>query len=526
MRKIFLPATAALLSLAATAFGAEFQPLGALGIGGAGVARTTNAMAGYWNPAGLAFNERDFSMPIEVSVGLRVSKGLADNVDKVSKFTDKDPITGTSAFDNLKTIGVGTNLTALGDVVSLLSVLKDIETQKGTVSLQANTVIAMQIKHFAFGAYGSMEGYARPDIDTTNVLPGATSGNATPIDKAGFAAAAAGSQPSSAFFTDLTVRNNLSSAFTAAGFTQVEADNILNNLDARLAATSGGGTIPAISQSQAADTIINTLIPALNANGSTASIDNNRTAVILKSLAYVEYPISFGYPISLGRFGKLGVGASVKPIMGRVYSTQLLLIKNGNNVDSSNITDNLTKNYKESTAVTFDLGAFYKYGDWLNVGVVGKNLTSPKFDAPPLKDQNGLLVTTDAKGNPISPADQVTLKPQVRAGISLDPLSWLTIAADLDITNNETVLSSLDYKSRNLGGGIELHPFTWLKLRAGMYKNLSNNDVGPVATGGITFGTKWVNMDLDGAYGLETAKFKDSNYPKEARVQAALNVQF
>jgi len=523
MRKIFVPVTAALLSLAGTAFAAEFQPMGALGIGGAGVARTTNAMAGYWNPAGLAFNEHAFSMPISVGVGLRVSKGLADNVDKVSKFTEGDP----SVFDNLKTIGTGQDATALGDVVSLLAVLKDVETQKGTVSLQGNAVVAMQIKHFGFGAFGTMEGFAKPDIDTTNVLPSAVDGSTTPIDKAEFADAAAGSAPSNAFFTDPTVRTDLTSALIGAGFSGPQANDILNNIDARLATSSAGGSnIPAITQAQAADVILNTLIPALSAQvGDTQSIDNNRTAVVLKTIAYVEFPISYGHPISLGRFGQLGIGASVKPIIGRVYSSELLLVAD-NSVDSGNITSNMTKNYKQSTNVTVDLGAFYKYGSWLNVGLVAKNLTSPKFSAPELKDQRGNLVTLDAKGNPVAAAEKVTLKPQVRMGVALDPLSWLTIAADLDLTNNETVLSSADYKSRNLGGGIELHPLTWFKLRAGMYKNLSNSDVGPVATAGLTFGTKWVNFDLDGAYGLESAQYKEKSYPKEARVQTTLNIQF
>jgi hypothetical protein len=528
MKKVLLPVAAALLSLAGTAFAAEFQPMGALGIGGAGVARTTNAMAGYWNPAGLAFNEKAFSIPLEVSVGLRVSKGLADNVDKISKFTEKGPNGEPSTFDNLKTIGTGPNPTALGDVVSLLSILKDIETQKGTVSMNGNAVVAVQIKHFSFGAFGNMEGFAKPDIDTVNVLPSTTSGSATPVNTTDIATAAAGSAPSSEFFTDPTVRSTISTALLDAGFTALQATDVLNNIDARLAATSGGGTginIPAVSQAQAADAILNTLIPALTATG-TASIDNNRTAVVTKSLAYIEFPISYGHPINLGRFGKLGIGASIKPIMGRVYSSELTLIKNGSTVDSDNITDNLTKNFKESTAVTFDLGAFYKYSDWLNVGLVAKNLTSPKFDSPELKDQHGNLVTTDAKGNPINAAEKVTLKPQVRAGVSLEPLSWLTVAADLDLTENETVLSGLGYKSRTLGGGLELHPLTWFKVRGGMYKNLSNNDIGPVATAGLTFGTKWVNLDLDGAYGLETARYKEKSYPKEARVQLALNIQF
>ena len=525
MKRIIIPVTATLLSLAASAFGAEFQPNGALGIGGAGVARSCNAMAGYWNPAGLAFNEREFSMPISVAGGLRVSKGLADNVDKLSKFTEEDPVTGQSAFDNLTNIDTAQfNPEALRDVVSLLAVIKDIETEKGTISLGGSAVVAMQYKHFGFGAFGNIEGYARPDVDMANVLPNTDGGPAlTASEFADLAAPAGTTLPFPAefqFFTDAGTRGTMYDALRGNGLDDRQANNIIISLDAQFAAAGGSSSAP--TQSQAADIIANTLAPALNGGGS---IDDNRTSVILKSLAYVEFPISYGHPISLGRFGRLGIGASIKPITGRVYSSALLLVED-ESIDSSTITDSLTDNFKESTTVTVDLGAFYKYSNWLNVGIVAKNLTSPKFDAPELKDQDGNLVTVDAKGNPIKAAEKVTLKPQVRLGVALDPWSWLTIAADLDLTDNETVLDSSDYKSRNLGGGIELHPATWFKLRAGMYKNLSNDDVGPVATGGLTFGTKWVNLDLDGAYGLESTKYDEKTYPKELRVQTALNIQF
>jgi hypothetical protein len=47
-----------------------------------------------------------------------------------------------------------------------------------------------------------------------------------------------------------------------------------------------------------------------------------------------------------------------------------------------------------------------------------------------------------------------------------------------------------------------------------------------VGTTGLTIGTKSVNLDLDAAASPETGKYKEHNYPKEARVQASLNVQF
>lgn len=510
MKKItMIPAAAALFTLAGTAFAAEFQPFGALGIGGAGVARTTGAMAGYWNPAGLAFNEKAVSVPVAVSAGLRVSRGLAENVDRLAEFTEGDP----SALDNLKNINTAAvDSQALGDIVSLLSVIKDIDTEKGTVSLGGNAVVAVQVKHFSFGAFGTIEGFAKPEADTVNVLPSAAGGT-TPVTRTEFANLAGVPGDSNLFFTDAALRGEIIGSLTGNGFTPVEADNIVDALDAEFA---GGSTL---TQQQAADVLMNTISPAFTSGGS---IDDNETSVLVKSLLYVEFPISYGHPIDLGKYGKLGIGMSLKPIRGRVYASQLNLVED-DSVDSGSITDNLDRNYTESNSITFDLGAFYKYKSW-NVGLVGKNLTSPKFDAPELKDQNGQFVL-DGSGNRIR-TDKVTLKPQVRLGVAVDALSWLTVAADLDLTENETVLSSLDYKSRHLGGGIEAHPVSWFKVRAGMYKNLSNGDVGPVATGGLTLGTKWVNFDLDLAYSLETAKYKNDDYPKEARAQAALNIQF
>jgi hypothetical protein len=112
----------------------------------------------------------------------------------------------------------------------------------------------------------------------------------------------------------------------------------------------------------------------------------------------------------------------------------------------------------------------------------------------------------------------------IRAGVSIDPLSWLTIAADWDLTKNETVL--IDQKSQVLGGGIELHPLTWFKVRCGAYENLADTESGIVPTAGLTVGTKWVNLDIDGAMALKKEKFKDTDYPKEARVQLNFNVLF
>ncbi|OGU12808.1 MAG: hypothetical protein A2075_05480 [Geobacteraceae bacterium GWC2_58_44] len=536
MKKMLLPVTAALISLAGSAFAAEFQPMGALGIGGAGVARTTNAYAGYWNPAGLAFNEMTFSTVVGASTGLRVSKGLADNVDRLSKFTEEDE-NGDSVIDSLENLD-GTDPKAVGDLVNLLAVIDDIDKKKGTLSLAANAVVAMQYKHLSFGAFGTMEGFARPLPDLVNVLPSADEGAtsiSTPQDfrtALGTGASTPGYTPQ--FFTNEQLEGIADTFFRPGVLTNEPLDNrdqalaMAQELDRQIGSNPNPTGLSNEAIFNTVTTVLGNQLVAGNTPGGAANtIDENKTAVMVKSLAYVEFPLAYGHPFDLGAFGKLGIGGSVKVIRGRVYQSRIQLLDDDDNVESDDILDNFTKNFEESNAVTVDLGALWKYQQWLSVGVVAKNLTSPTFKSPQLKNQRGEFV--DGNGNVTAIAIQdedVKLKPQVRMGVALDPFSWLTIAADLDITENETVLSGLDYTSRNLGGGIELHPFTWFKLRAGMYKNLSNDDVGPVATAGLTFGTRWVNLEVDGAYGLETAQFEEKSYPKEARAQANLNIQF
>lgn len=545
MKRIFI-AAALTAGLSGTSMAAEFQPMGALGIGGAGVARIVNGYAPYWNPAGLAFNDQSVSVPLDVSVGLRVSKGLADNVDKLGKYTEKDPVTGKTAFDSFKDVGstlpLDQQAKAVANAVGILTIFKDIKAQNGTISLNANAVLGLQISHFGTGVFGSMEGFAQALPDLDNILPGQTTSTTSSTLRNDLFNAVKG-QPTTltaatqsyfttAQITDITNALNTNGVVNTAAQPNLQTQ-IINAIGSNLATAGGAGSnIPAVSSSAAAQTITQTLAPALSATSTANSIDNNKSGIQVKSLAFVEIPLSYGHPLDLGTSGKLGLGITGKVISGRVYQTRLQIFEKDatgstTSTSSNDISKSFRESYEETTNLTFDLGAFYKYSDWFNFGLVAKNLTSPKFKSPLLKNQNGALV--DAKGNTVTvgvrDAD-VTIKPQLRTGIALDPLSWLTLAADLDLTENESILTGLGYKSRNLGGGVEFHPGRWFKLRGGMYKNLANNDVGPVATAGLTFGLPWLNLEVDGAYGLETSQFKDKNYPREARVQAQLNIQY
>jgi hypothetical protein len=80
------------LMIPAQAMALEFVPVGprAMGMGGAGVAVTTDALATYWNPAGLAMTQ---TVDIRIQGGGQVIDrlGIAEAVHDLENFDPKDP---------------------------------------------------------------------------------------------------------------------------------------------------------------------------------------------------------------------------------------------------------------------------------------------------------------------------------------------------------------------------------------------------------------------------------------------------
>lgn len=380
MRKLII--AVGLVGLAAgAATAAEFQPIGTLGMGGAGVARSMGPYASYWNPAGLAFADKTFAMTAGGGVGMRVSDGLANNVDRLSKFTEG----GTnSTIEQLSNLTIAANAPAVGEMVNLLTVLKDMETQKGTLSLNVDAAVGFQYKNIGFGLFGIGEGFAQPLPSLVNILPS----TGTTAITAPNLVTLAGTAASSSYF-NATQISSMQTALAAAGIANATDQlNVINALGNSLA-TPTNANLPPITAAQATDTVVNVLAPAL---GSTGTIDTNKTAVMVKNVIFAEVPIAYGHAFDFGPLGKLGVGGAVKAVRGRVYQSRVQLIENGESVKSDDITSALKDNYEESTSVTFDLGAQYKFADWFTAGLVAKNLTSPKFKSPILKDHKGNLV--------------------------------------------------------------------------------------------------------------------------------------
>ena len=511
MKKIGTAVALLSLSLPVMALAAEFQPIGALGMGGAGVARNNGALTAYWNPAGGAFNDSPFAMNTGFGIGARGSDGLAENVDRMSDVK----------FDSVKNFDTNSaNVATVGDMVKAITIIKDIEKRQGNIALNAQVPIGFSIKHVSFGVFGNFEGYILPKTDSINLLPNSTPGGVTTATTVNVtdlynAVAIPGVTyaPSGYFSTD-----QLSALTTEFNKTLNNTSNA-QQLSYAIDNQFKGSNIPA---GTTFDSLI-TFIPSLAAGG-TNTFDKNTTSVMTKAIMYFEVPLSYGHPFDFGNYGKLGIGATAKIISGSVYQNQVLIVNKpeSEKTGSSDLVSDITKNNKSSVNFGVDLGALYKYDNWLSVGLVAKNLNSPKFDAPEYDapvDGNPAL-TVKKKG------EDVKLKPQIRAGVSVDPYSWLTIASDIDLTENETLAPGTvvgsSVKSRNFGGGLELHPYSWLRIRGGAYKNLANSDIGLVLTTGFTLFV----LDVDGAFATDTFKLGSTNLPQEVKVQVAMSFAF
>lgn len=226
------------------------------------------------------------------------------------------------------------------------------------------------------------------------------------------------------------------------------------------------------------------------------AVNNGLTYLQLTGLAYAEIPIAYGYRFETG-FGSLDVGASFKVMPGYTYEQRIAI-----DTESDDLSDSLDNNKYEDTAFGFDVGLLYKPEavSGLALGIVGKNLNTPAFET--------------ASGG------ELEVDPQVRAGMAYDLFGdKVTLALDADITENETFIPN--YNSRFVGGGLNLHPFSWLSLRGGLMQNMSESDEGIIYTGGFSIGSKWIQMDVTGQMSQKKGEYDGDEIPRYARVQVA-----
>jgi hypothetical protein len=242
------------------------------------------------------------------------------------------------------------------------------------------------------------------------------------------------------------------------------------------------------------------------------SLLNNESGARVRGLGVIESGVGYGHSFF---DGLLSVGANLKYMHGITY-TKFVGYQTIEDAELDFGDSNLRE---ESGNFGLDLGLMSKPFDFLQVGLVARNVNSPKFK------------TGRDPSDPNS-RKNFTMDAQVRMGAAFFPFSndILVIATDLDLTANESDLLE-GYKSRLWSLGAELKipiPVVSIALRAGGYMNAASGaDHAFVLTGGLGLKVWLLTLDLAGGASPAQADIKANGdkYPSRVNLSAVLGIR-
>jgi hypothetical protein len=467
----------------------------ALGMGGTGVAAVDDVPAQYYNPAAYGFFahqppaeeqsdkgpfsadnnalwRKDWGAAVDFTLGARIHKDFAEHVDTLRGYNDD----GT--FDRLGAAGAGGGLNNEADALALVEIanaLGNLGDPDNAMTMDNTGGLSVRVKHFGIGVRSYSQVFGRlQNLDLANLGVGDSGDLNTELN--GITPSGSGSVLTAAQQTQLS-----NAGITGANITKLD----------QLAASSG---IPA-DQLQL---MVDALVEVSGAAGG--SIDDNTTSLRLYGVNIIEVPLSFGWAFN----ENISVGGNLKAMVGRVYGTDVLVF-------DDDIDDALTSaddNYEQSVTWGIDLGVMVRLR-MLNLGLTLRNLNAPTFDGPTV----GAITYPDYE-----------IDPSATLGAAFIPYEWLTLAADVDLTSNETVLSNYDSQMFRLGAEFDL--FRILALRGGYSQNLAESDIGPLVHAGLGVNLWAVRIDLAGAMALETTTYDGDEVPREVRAGLQLAADF
>ncbi|MDD2806831.1 MAG: conjugal transfer protein TraF [Elusimicrobiales bacterium] len=517
MKKLLITLTC--LAIPASLFAEQWQVLGTrpMGMGGAFVAVAQGPIAQYWNPAGLVKSSANVSgMDIPVGVTAEFTGDIIKNASEIGdmatqlsaiqaaqKATSGDKaITPQEAADFVKTMGLLADMNKPGKG-ALVQVAGGANFKFSKVALSINN----------FTAVG-----ANPFIDTSNLNMN-TSG--TNIAFAGGSGASAPGGYATAASDLATALNGLGAGNAAyqlfCGGGTCDA-SITNNatLANALATYAASQSISAAEVSQAASMITAnsaSAAPVVAGALTGGSYTNNTSNLTLTAASFTEIAGGYAWNVDKWLTG-LSIGGNIKMINGRLASNTFQFMNNANTGDAFK---DMMQNSKSSWAPSADLGMLWnvkqKYsGAPLNprVGLVMRNINSPKFDRP------------DTIGG------SYKLDRQVRLGFALNPAKFWTLAMDMDLTKNKTQVNGFDSRQLCLGTEINLvnrKAFN-IPLRAGIMSNIAEKDSKMAYTVGTGLNLLFMHFDVSGVVSSDRTKLDNKDIPTKLGVAASFGLLF
>lgn len=499
---VVLSASAALSDLQAS----EAVGPRALGMGGVGVACAEDYVAQYYNPAAFGFfghqdaegkryaadnqdlARKDWGMGFDVTATYIIAPSLGRYLNKV---LDSD-------VSKLSTLGQAgsDNAEILEDAVNTLAAVSEFNPEQDYVGATADAGLGLRIGHFGLGARMSATATgAIRDLDTKNLglaLGGFSSvAQAVGSIKSNLAAGYTPQTLTEAQVQQLTTTLSTDKNGNAVNPTDVTA--AINNIDNAVttAGLSGSNVQSVVDQ-------FGNLVNGSSAV-STALLTDNTTNLRLVGLALAEIPVSYGVALD----EHWSIGGSLKYMLGRVYGSRIQLL----DVKEQNIERELNDaldEYAQSSNFGVDIGIQGRF-NMFQVGLTGRNLNGPSFDGPTILGVE---------------FEDIRVDPSVTAGVAFIPTSTVTLAADLDLTQTQSVAEI--YSTQFAGLGFEWNAFHFLALRAGVRKNIAESDSNVLYSAGLGMNLYVLRIDLAAQASAELVEYDGDQVPQNGAVSLAI----
>jgi hypothetical protein len=482
-----------------------FSDTRAVGMGGAASATVYDSAAGLINPAVLGFMARETDPEVDNYALGRQSFGwnildLGLGATLTGSLGDYLQVLADTDFDRFEppALQEPENILALLELAGVLGAVSDEDTIVATAT--AGSMVQMGNLSIGLRTYGQVGGWIN-DLDLVNLgLRSLAEDLATDLRSAMEKDEFDPDNYEPEILTEESIQK-LKDAFGGTGAN----DDVVEYLDYKTVELIDKNGLDADQIKGAVDTLAD--IIAASADGETSLLDN-QTSITGRGFLAVEVPLSYGYAIN----DNWAVGLTARAIFGRVYGTQVWAF----NEDNEEILKDSLDSSVDRVNVGLDAALMYRIPKW-QFALTGHNLNRPVFD--------GYDQTLTINGAPQTVrVPDVVLDPQITFGAAWLPLRRLTLATDLELLETGTLLNGYDVQRISLGSELDL---PLLALRLGTYRNIAEEDLGWVLTGGVGLNLWALAVDLGAAVSInDTVNYDGVDYPRTIRAHASISMDF
>ncbi|MDX8387185.1 MAG: conjugal transfer protein TraF [Ghiorsea sp.] len=481
-------ASALVLSNVATA--AEFRAatVRSLGMGGSNVASANGVDASYWNPAAYGFfglddssaenkavdnsgmSDKAFGLELGGAAGLSIFGPIEDTVNTFESFSQ---VTGKQTGT-----GVESSITSAANVTNSIASLESLGANGF-----GNAGIGVRVSNYGVSANAIVDIGGFVEFDNANTkLDVFTTILGTATVPTGVTVATI--QANANYFSSSQVQQMYDGLVSAkGGMSHDQAVAVIASYDTTLNANTSG--------SNTSQELADNLVTLATADGD---INNNSSSWTVRGVQISEVGVTYGYAID----DSLSIGTTVKYLQADIFnkSSQIL----GTSVDTAALDK---QDIESSSDFGIDVAGMYRMPSW-QFGATVKNLNTPSFD-----HSSGYVYE---------------MKPQVKVGAAWMPSDEFTLEAGLDLTENVGAIEA--NKSKYWNVGLEWDAWKVMAVRLGAFNNMSQSDIGTVATAGLGINLWAARLDLAAAMSTKTMTFEGDDIPTYLSASAALAIDF